>query len=264
MFLFFWNQGPGPRHGRVYPAVLRCVLCVCDLWPLCVKQQRRRGMFFRGGGGGCSPLGVGPLLFQAFVHEEKKRFQIEILDLTARCVDCNWQWCYRWSHLRNLTFDCMFTEGKGRPPKNPWKTCLLVHFAFLDKLSCSEFLCYSCGPVKEVKHVFSDCVIRKCVSSRALGWYFEKFGKLTWESWQALDEKMHRAWSFTSSMLASISKLAKLVLILRCPNLLLAPATCSLYIWLQSSNLTFSNQAHTSIWCQITPAVTILTVRLSD
>lgn len=54
MFFFFssWNQGPGPRRGRVYPAVLRYVLCVCDLWPLRVKQQRQCGMFFRRGGWG--------------------------------------------------------------------------------------------------------------------------------------------------------------------------------------------------------------------
>lgn len=73
-----------------------------------MKQQCHCGMFFGGGWGGgwgglagiggggvqkqngCFPLGVGPLLSPAFVHKKrKKRFQIEILDLTARCVVCN-------------------------------------------------------------------------------------------------------------------------------------------------------------------------------
>lgn len=35
----FWNQGPRPQHGRIYPSVLRCVLCVCDLWPLLVEHS---------------------------------------------------------------------------------------------------------------------------------------------------------------------------------------------------------------------------------
>lgn len=41
--------------------------------------------------------------------KKKKTFQIEILDLSARCVVCNRQWCYR-CLFRSLVFDDMFTD----------------------------------------------------------------------------------------------------------------------------------------------------------
>lgn len=55
----FWNQGPEPRHGRVYPSVLRCVLCVCDLWPLLMKQHHHCGMFLGGRGRRVGTAGIG-------------------------------------------------------------------------------------------------------------------------------------------------------------------------------------------------------------
>lgn len=118
-------------------SIKMCSLC---LWPLTSPRETTESLwhvFLVGGwGGGMVGIGVGcskaKWLFSTWrrttalssicTQEKKKRFQIEILDLTARCVVCNWQWCYRWSHLRNLTFYCMFTEANEGSPKNHWNT----------------------------------------------------------------------------------------------------------------------------------------------
>lgn len=50
---------------------------------------------------------MGPPL--STVHKKKKRFQIEMLNLTSSCVVCDSE--DGDSHLRNLFLECMFTES---------------------------------------------------------------------------------------------------------------------------------------------------------
>ena len=54
------------------------------------------------------------LLWTTLQHLYTRKQQKKILKwnfwFIAHFVVCNWQWCYRCSHLRNLTFDCTFTD----------------------------------------------------------------------------------------------------------------------------------------------------------
>ena len=84
-FLFL-NQGHGPQRGSVYPTVLRCVLCVCDLWLLLVKKLCHVACFLdgtRGKGGVCL---FSTLCCTTALIYRKNWFQIEILDLNPCCL----------------------------------------------------------------------------------------------------------------------------------------------------------------------------------
>lgn len=137
------------------------------------------GAGIEGDGAGYSEtkLVVGPLLQHLYTWK-KIRFQIEILDLTARCVVCNWQWCYRWSLLWSLTsVNCMLTAANERFPQ-VWTTLSKLCFAFLALLNRILHLSYSSAPTYGQYshfHTFFSYETAKLLSKTSLFPFLSKF-----------------------------------------------------------------------------------------
>lgn len=167
--MYFLESGTQASTRPSLPISIKmCSLC---LWPLTSPcgTQCRCGMYFEGRGAGWNS-GT-KWLFSTWcplLCTQKKKFQIEILDLTARCVVCNWQWCYRWSRLRSLTFHCMFTESDGKSPQitflknvywcalHSWHDVVISLYScgYLDKCRCCHVLSRNFQQLLDYKKCF--------------------------------------------------------------------------------------------------------------